>query len=98
MDAISYSKARKQLVETMEKVCDNHDPIIVTRRDARSVVIMSLDDYNAMEETVYLLRSSANAERLLAGMKEAESGKVKQRSVVHDEAANEKYDVTKAKK
>lgn len=82
MDAISYSKARKKLVETMEKVCDDHDPIIVTRRDARSVVIMSLDDYNAIEETAYLLRSPANAERLLSGVKDAESGRVKARELI----------------
>jgi len=76
MDAISYSAARKNLVKTMEKVCDDHSPIIVTRKNARAVVIIGLDDYNAMEETAYLLRSPANAERLRESIKQAEEGKV----------------------
>lgn len=76
MDAISYSVARKKLAETMEKVCDDHSPIIITRKNARPVVIMALDDYNAIEETAYLLRSPANAERLRQSIKQFEEGKI----------------------
>lgn len=82
MDAISYSSARKNLVKTMEKVCDDHSPIIVTRKNARAVVIMSLDDYNAIEETAYLLRSPANAERLRQSIKQAEEGKIVERDLI----------------
>ncbi|MBU1629229.1 MAG: type II toxin-antitoxin system prevent-host-death family antitoxin, partial [Gammaproteobacteria bacterium] len=57
MKAISYSSARENLVNTMEDVCDNHEPLIITRKKSRSVVMMSLEDYNAIEETAYLLRS-----------------------------------------
>jgi len=89
MDAITYSKARKNLVETMEKVCDDHDPIIITRRDARSVVLMSLDDYNAIEETAYLLRST-NAEKLLASIKEAESGNAKEHGLIEPDMPHKK--------
>lgn len=74
MDAITYSTARKKLVETMERVCDNHEPIIVTRRNARPVVMMSLDDFNAIEETAYLLRSPANAARLRESLGQARQG------------------------
>jgi len=74
MDAITYSTARKKLVETMERVCDSHEPIIVTRRNARPVVMMSLDDFNAIEETGYLLRSPANAARLRESIAQAEAG------------------------
>lgn len=76
MDAISYSAARKNLVKTMEKVCDDHSPVIVTRKNSRAVVIMSLDDFNAIQETAYLLRSPANAERLRQSIKQAEEGKI----------------------
>ncbi len=74
MDAITYSAARKKRVETMERVCDSHEPIIVTRRNARPVVMMSLEDYGAIEEPAYLLRSPANAARLRESISQAESG------------------------
>lgn len=76
MEAISYSAVRKNLVKNMEKVCDDHIPLIVTRKNARAVVIMSLEDYNAIQETAYLLRSPANAERLRRSIKQAEEGKI----------------------
>lgn len=74
MNTINYSELRAKLAETMEKVCDDHAPMIVTRKNSRSVVIMSLDDYQALEETAYLLRSPKNAQRLLASIAELENG------------------------
>ncbi len=74
MDAISYSKARNSLSETMEKVCNDHSPVIITRQNNDSVVMMSLEDYRALEETAYLLRSPKNARRLLESMAEFVSG------------------------
>ena len=50
MDTITYSEARSKLADTMEKVCDDHAPIIITRKSSRSVVMISLDDYQALEE------------------------------------------------
>lgn len=82
MDAITYSTARKKLVETMERVCDSHEPIIVTRRNARPVVMMSLDDFNAIEETGHLLRSPANAARLRASIGQAEASLAEVRELV----------------
>jgi antitoxin YefM len=61
MDTITYSEARSKLADTMEKVCDDHAPMIITRKNSRSVVMISLDDYQALEETAYLLRSPKNA-------------------------------------
>ena len=61
MKAISYTRAREKLAKTMEQVCDDHTPIIITRRNERSVVMLSLEDYEALEETAYLLRSPKNA-------------------------------------
>jgi antitoxin YefM len=74
MNAITYSHARGHLAETMEKVCDDHAPVIITRQNQRSVVMISLEDYQALEETAYLLRSPKNARRLLASIAELEAG------------------------
>jgi antitoxin YefM len=58
----------------MDKVCDDHTPVIITRKNQRSVVMISLEDYESLEETAYLLRSPRNARRLLASIAELESG------------------------
>jgi antitoxin YefM len=64
MDAITYTQARKNFSSVMNQVCDNHAPVIITRQSERPVVMMSLEDYSALEETMYLLKSPANAQRL----------------------------------
>ena len=64
MKAISYTKARSSFSHTMESVCADHSPIIITRKNAQPVVMISLEDFNAIEETGYLLKSPANASRL----------------------------------
>jgi antitoxin YefM len=74
MNAVTYSQARSNLASTMDKVCDDHSPIIITRKSQRSVVMISLEDYQALEETAYLLRSLKNARRLLESIVELESG------------------------
>jgi len=74
MDAISYTTARANLSKTMEKVCNDHAPVIITRKSEPPVVMISLEDYQAMEETTYLLRSPANARRLLESIAELEAG------------------------
>jgi len=73
MEAISYTNARSNLAKTMEKVCEDHAPVIITRRNENSVVMMSLEDFQALEETAYLLRSPKNARRLLESIAELES-------------------------
>jgi antitoxin YefM len=82
MEAINYTVARKTMAQTMDKVCDNHSPVIITRQNSRSVVLMSLEDYQAMEETAYLLRSPKNAQRLLESILELESGGGTERELV----------------
>ena len=74
MDAISYSTARANLAKTMDRVCEDHSPLIITRQKESSVVMLSLEDYQALAETAYLLRNPRNAQRLLAAVGELAAG------------------------
>ncbi len=74
MNAISYTAARENLAATMERVCVDHDPVIITRKRSQSVVMLSLEDYESLQETAYLLRSPANAARLSESIAELEKG------------------------
>jgi antitoxin YefM len=76
MNAITYTAARQNLAKTMDSVCENNAPVIITRQKAEPVVMMSLSDFNSIQETAYLLSNPANAERLRASVTDAESGKV----------------------
>jgi len=82
VDAISYTAVRANLSKTMERVCADHAPVIITRKSEAPVVMISLEDYQAMEETAYLLRSPANARRLLESMSELEGGHGTERDLV----------------
>ena len=81
MLAILYTAARKNLASTMKKVCDDHDPVIVTRKNSESVIIMSLEDYESLKETAHLLRSPKNVKRLLESIEQLESGNGVQREL-----------------
>ena len=65
MRTISYSEARQNLSATMMKAVEDHAPILITRQNGEACVLMSLEEYNSLEETAYLLRSPANARRLM---------------------------------
>ena len=82
LDAISYSEARKNLASLMDSVCADSDVVVITRRKARPVVLMSLDEYNSIQETAHLLRSPANAGRLLESIAEMRQGKAAPRALV----------------
>ncbi|MDZ4685051.1 MAG: type II toxin-antitoxin system prevent-host-death family antitoxin [Planctomycetaceae bacterium] len=75
MDAITYSAARANLASTMDRVCNDHAPLIITRNGDQSVVMLSLEDFQALEETAYLLRNPANAKRLLSAAAQLNAGK-----------------------
>ncbi len=68
MQAIAYSTARKELAKTMDRVCSDHDTVIITRRNASPVVMISLEDYESLTETNFLLRSTKNRERLTSAI------------------------------
>ena len=82
MDVMSYTAARANLAKTMQKVCHDHAPVIITRKRESPVVVISLDDFQAMEETAYLLRSPANARYLLASIAELEAGEGIERDLI----------------
>ena len=75
MQSISYTAARSNLAKTMEKVCQDHAPVAITRKGEGSVVMISMEDYQSLEETAYLLRSPKNARRLMASIAKLEQGK-----------------------
>ena len=85
MDAITYTQARKNFTSVMNQVCDNHAPLIITRQLERPVVMMSLEDYNAIEETIYLLKSPKNAQRLYKALEELKEGKYQKRELIQEE-------------
>ena len=70
MEAITYTEARNRLAETIDRVTANHEPVIITRRGREAVVMLSLDDFNAWQETEYLTRSAANAADLIQAVEE----------------------------
>jgi len=82
MDALTYTKARQNLAKTMEKVCEDHSPVIITRKKNDSVVIMSLEDYTALEETAFLLRSPKNSRRLIESVVQLADGKGTERELI----------------
>lgn len=81
MDAITYTAARANLASTMDRVCQDHEPLIITRNGQQSVVMLSLEDYKALEETAYLLRSPENAKRLLSAVGALNKGKGQERAL-----------------
>jgi antitoxin YefM len=81
MNAISYTAARENLAATMNKVCEDHAPIIITRNRDQAVVMMSLADFEALEETAYLLKSPRNAKRILSAIAQLDAGKGVERKV-----------------
>lgn len=65
MDTIRYSAARSFLADIMERVANSHEPVIITRSRKQAVVVLSLENYKSIQETVYLLHSTKNAQRVL---------------------------------
>ncbi len=74
MDAMTYTAVRANLASTMDRVCNDHEALIITRNGQQSVVMLSLEDYQALEETAYLLRTPANAQRLLSAVAQLNAG------------------------
>ena len=78
---MTYTAARENLAATMDRVCADHDPVIITRNRDQAVVMLSLDDYESLQETAYLLRSPANAKRLIASIESLNAGDTVRKSI-----------------
>ena len=88
MSHVSYSELRANLASYLDDVCDSRAPLVVTRRNARNVVMIAQDEYEALLETMHLLRSPANAERLLRSIAQADAWAGRERALIEpDEAA-----------
>ena len=81
MDAITYSSARANLARTMDRVCEDHEALIITRNGEQAVVMLSLEDFQSLEESAYLLRSPLNAKRLLSAAAQLGAGKGVERTL-----------------
>ncbi|HEY0052680.1 MAG TPA: type II toxin-antitoxin system prevent-host-death family antitoxin [Caulobacteraceae bacterium] len=74
MNVVNFSDARANLKDVMDRVVEDHVPVIVTRQKAEAVVMVSLADWQAMEETAYLFSTKANAARLREAVAELDAG------------------------
>jgi antitoxin YefM len=81
MAHVTYSQLRAKLAAYMDEVCNDRAPLLVTRRNARSVVLMSEEVYDGLMETVHLLNSPANAARLLRSIADAHENKLTERDI-----------------
>ena len=82
MRTLNFSHTRQNLASTLDAVVDNAMPVIVTRQNKESVVIISMKDYRSMEETAYLMQSEANAKRLNRAINQLEDGLGKTKELV----------------
>ena len=74
MNALTYTYTRQHLAEVMRSVNDDHTPVVITSQRGKPVVILSLEDFQAYEETAYLLRNPHSAKRLFDSVEELRSG------------------------
>ena len=84
MNTVTYTALRKNLASAMDQVNDDRAPMIVTRQNGRPAVLMSLDDFQSYEETLYLMRSPRNSERLNRAIEELRKGEGLRRELVDD--------------
>lgn len=77
MDVLNYTEFRNNLIENLNRVSNNAEVIVVSRGKGKNVVVMSLDEYNAFQETIYLTSTKVNRRRLDDAMEEMEKGESK---------------------
>ncbi len=84
MEALTFSHVRANLTEVMRRVNDDRAPVVVTSQRGKPVVIMALDDFNALEETAYLLRNPKGAKRLMDSIAQVRAGSVTEHQLIDD--------------
>jgi antitoxin YefM len=85
MNILTFSEARAGLKSVMDNVCTDHTPTVITRVNGEHVVMMSLSDFNSIEETLYLLGSAKNASRLMESVAQIKAGKTQSRELIRNE-------------
>src|SRR3954469_11100339 len=99
MRHVNYMDLRQNLTRYMDEVCGSNTPLVVTRQNARSVVMISQDEYDSMTETLHLMRSPRNALRLIQAMEDAKAGRLTERELIEiEEDATDIADHTDASK
>jgi len=86
MRTMSYTESRARYAEVLDSVVNDREEVVITRAGHEPVVIVSLEDYESMRETAYLMRSPANARRLLDAMERLESGRGERHELLPDDA------------
>jgi antitoxin YefM len=94
MNILTFSEARASLKTVMDDVCKDHAPTVVSRVNGEHVVMMSLADFNSMEETMYLLSSPKNASRLLESIAQLEAGHAQNRELIRNEPQSTKQETS----
>ena len=89
MNILTFSEARASLKTVMDNVCKDHTPSVVTRVNGEHVVMLSLTDFNSIEETLYLLGSANNASRLMESIAQLKAGKAQPRDLIRNEKQEE---------
>jgi antitoxin YefM len=84
MEVISYSNLRNNLAATLDKVNEDRSPVLITRQNGEPAVLISLKDFNAYEETAYLLASPKNSERLRQSLDSAKSKKATPHKLIEE--------------
>jgi antitoxin YefM len=76
MTIVPYTKARANLVALMDEACDSRAPVVITRQNRRPVVMLALEEWESLQETLHLLGSPSNAARLMESIAQAEGGEL----------------------
>lgn len=84
MNAVQYSELRKNLKDYLDQVYDDHEPIIITRKNNQNIVLLSIEEYNSLIETNYLLSNRTNSKRLLQSLDKARNGKAFEKELIEE--------------
>jgi len=85
MDAVSYSDLRQNLKTYMDKVFSDHEPLIITRKNNENIVLISIDEYNSLTETNYLLSNETNAEHIRKSIDQYNKGQIYKKELIENE-------------
>ena len=83
MEVVNYTRTRDNLAKIIDNVVDNNETVVITKND-KTVVMISLDEFNSWKETSHLLKSKKNAERLMESIKNIEAAKFEAKELINE--------------